>query len=562
MLIAPISRRRVHPALVAPSAALTQRRSYDGVMSTALSIVFAAIMLALFANTGRASDHDLLTVAETSDFTATATSDEVLDLIRRIDARSAITHVTELGRTFEDRPIPLVIVANPPVRTAEEARASGKVVVFIFANIHAGEVEGKEASLMLLRKVALDPDHRWLANLILVFAPNYNADGNDRMGTDTRPNQVGPEQGQGTRANAMGLDLNRDYVKLESPEAQAMVRFLTEWDPDVTFDCHATNGSRHRYTLTYEAPLNPSGHSAPMAFLRDELLPHVTERVKEEAGYDTWFYGNFNREHTVWSTYSALPRFGGPYQGLRNQMSVLLEAYSYAPYKDRIIVTREFLRHSLDYVAANRERIVEINRQAREDVARMGENPQPHDVVGIRHRIAAFNQPVRVKGYALPEGFRRRGVVQPDSAEWEPVDHLCVHLGRFEPTLSVRRPAGYLIPPGYENVIEKLKQHGIEVEPFVGRALVEAYTITSVTRAPRPFEGHRLTLLDAEASLVEQDYPDGSWFASTAQPLGTLLVYLLEPQSEDGFVAWNIVADEFEVGEAFPIARVPSRNDF
>ena len=135
----------------------------------------------------------------------------------------------------------------------------------------------------------------------------------------------------GQRPNGQGLDLNRDHVKLESPEARGQVKFLNEWDPHVVIDTHTTNGSRHRYTLTYAAPLNPSGDEAPIAFIRDELLPAVSASLEQRTGYATFFYGNFDREMTRWQTYSPMPRFGGPYRGLRGTMSILSEAYAYAP---------------------------------------------------------------------------------------------------------------------------------------------------------------------------------------------------------------------------------------
>ena len=154
-----------------------------------------------------------------------------------------------LGVTNEGRSIPLVILANPPIQSSEQAKASGKAIIFAFGNIHAGEVCGKEALLMLTRELALQRNHPLFEDLIIVFAPIYTADGNERMSPDNRRGQIGPDE-MGQRPNAQGLDLNRDYIKLESPEARSLVRFFTEWDPHITIDTHTTNGSHHRYTLT------------------------------------------------------------------------------------------------------------------------------------------------------------------------------------------------------------------------------------------------------------------------------------------------------------------------
>lgn len=526
------------------------------------------LLMMLMSTPTESTADDLLTVAEASDYTATSTSAQVLDLIDRIASRSPIMRVAELGRTVEDKPIPLLLLANSTVKSVDEAvrdsAAHSKPICFIMANIHAGEVEGKEACLMLARELALDPNHDLLRDLIIIIAPNYNADGNDRFDdvAKNRPGQVGPVQ-CGIRPNAQGLDLNRDYIKLEAPESRALVRFLTEADPHITIDCHTTNGSHHRYVLTYDAPLNPSGHAAPIHFIRNELLPAVTDRIKTRTGYDMWFYGNFNRERppTVWETYSAQPRFGGPYQGLRNQMSILSEAYSYAPFKDRVIATREFLREILQYIAEHKEQVLEINRRARRETIEKGANPQPNDTVGIRHKVAAFPDKVLVKGYERASGGEGGAAADPTADLGPPKDHLVEHRGRFEPTLSVVRPFAYLIPPGHDAIIDKLQQHGISVHRFHGEATCEIYTITAIERSQREFQGHREVRIEAESRTEARTLAEGTHIVPLAQPLGTLAVYLLEAMSEDGLATWNFFDAQLEVGREFPVMRVRSPRD-
>jgi hypothetical protein len=484
------------------------------------------------------------TVAETSMWRATATYPQVVELLERLDRRSRILHLDSMGRTSQGKRIPLAIIANPPLESAAEARSSGKVIVFAFGDIHAGEVCGKEALLILARQLALDPDNPLLQHVIVVLAPIYNADGNDRMSPDNRPGQDGPIQGMGERANAQGLDLNRDYVKLDSPEAVAMVRLLTDWNPHVTIDTHTTNGSRHRYTLTYAAPLNPSGHAASIEFVRDVMLPEVTRALRLRTNYDTFFYGNFNQELSEWRTYSPLPRFGGPYRGLRGQMSVLSEAYAYATYRDRVHATLEFVREILQFTAANADRVIEVAQRARRETIDAGRNPQPDDMVGIRHRPAAFAEPAIVKGYRSDA---------PDI----PQDHRVLHLGRFEPTRSVRRPWGYIVDNRATAIIDKLRQHGIEVTPFNGVATVEVYRLTEVERSEAEFQGHHLLLIEADAAIERRTFDDAV-LVPTAQPLGTLAVYLLEPESEDGLAAWGLFDERLDVGVEYPVYRVRS----
>jgi len=522
--------------------------------------MFSQLMLLLMALGHQAADADLLTVAEASDFKATATHAQVMGLLERIDAaddaRAGIMHVIEFGRSFEDRALPLAILADPPVRTPDEALASGKPIVYAWANIHAGEICGKEALLMLARELVTTPDHPLLDDLVILLAPIYNPDGNDRMSTDNRRNQLGPEQGMGQRANAQGLDLNRDWVKLESPEARAMVRALTTWDPHVTIDCHTTNGSHHRNALTFAGLLNPACHRDSLLFMRDELLPAVRQRLRERTGYETFFYGNFNRDHTVWWTYAADPRYSGPYCGLRGHMSVLSEAHAYIPYRDRVIVTREFIREIMRFVAENKARVMQLHEAARTQTTAAGANPQPDDCVGIRYRRAAFNEPVIVKGYVMEpvEGRRPRPTD-------EPKDYRVVHIGRFEPVVSVRRPYAYVIPPGLDHIVEKLRQHGIEVTSLEGKAGIEAYTVTQIDRAERAFQGHQMLTLDVEARETVRLLAPGSMLVRTAQPLGTLAVLLLEPRASDSLATWNFLDEHIAVGEEYPIVRVRAATD-
>ncbi len=498
----------------------------------------------------------LLTVAESSQFQATALHVEVMDFLRRLDEETEIARLDELGRTFEDRSIPLMILSNPPIRTPRQARESGKVIVLAFGNIHAGEVCGKEALMMLARELATKPNEPLLDELIIMLAPIYNADGNERIRKDNRRNQVGPVKGMGQRPNAQGLDLNRDWIKLDAPETLAMVRFYNEWDPHIIIDTHTTNGSHHRNTLTFAAPLNPSGHLPSIEFVRDHLLPTVSERLQNRTGYETFFYGNFNRAQTVWAAYSADPRFGGPYRGLRGQMSILSEAHAYASYKDRVLCTLEFVREILVYAAEHKNDILSLHDRAREATGERGVDPQPDDVVGVRHRIAAFTEPAVIRGYEMKYEEKRRP--RPTGV---PRDYTVVHLGRFEPTLSVRRPFAYLLSPDLASVVGKLRQHGIIVEPYLGEADVETYTVTAIHRAEREFQGHLTVSLDVMASANQRKFDEGTMIVPTAQPLGTLAVYLLEPQSADGLATWNFLDEHVKIGGEYPIHRVPSAND-
>jgi hypothetical protein len=328
----------------------------------------------------------------------------------------------------------------------------------------------------------------------------------------------------GERANAQGLDLNRDWIKLESPEVRAAVRFTNRWDPVLTIDTHTTNGSVHRYPLTFEG-------SRP--FVRDTMLPAIAERFRRRFGFETFFYGNFNEDRTEWCTYPGLPRFGGHYRGLRGDLSILIEAYAYDTYRNRIASTLEFVRETLGYVFENRALIVREARAGRDD-----------DPLVLRRRLAEDGDPVTVR-------------TRTDDA---PVDLEVTHRWRHEPVLTVPRPHAYLLAPGGDVVKRKLRQHGIALDRFTGDATVHVYTITGVERADSAFQGHRLVRLDAAITVARRPFA-GHTIVYTDRRLGTLAAYLLEPQSADGLAAWNFLDEHARVGATYPVYRVETAAD-
>jgi len=497
----------------------------------------------------------LPTVAEKSDYRATARHEEVVAFCASLAELADVVRVGEMGKTVEGRRIPLLILSDPPISSAEEARAGGKLIVFALGNIHAGEVCGKEALLMLARRIALTPSHPLLKDLIIVFAPIFNADGNERVSKDNRPGQVGPQEGMGRRYNAQNLDLNRDHVKLESPEVQALAWFYSKWDPAVVIDTHTTNGSNHQYTITYDAPRHPAGDSNVIEFTRDTMLPEVSRRLQAQTGYMSFFYGNFNRaDRTRWETYPPCPRYSIPYVGLRNRIGILSEGYAYATYRDRVLATRDFVRICLEYAAENRKQIVKLIKSADKATTEAGKNPRDDDLVAVRTAAVPFDKPVVIKGY-VEEQRNGRWVATDKTRDYE-----LEHHGLFEPALSVRRPFAYLLPASMSAVVEKLQQHGIKVDELREdiELDVEVYRVDELKRAQRAFQGHHLVTVEVSASKEPRRVEAGTVMVRTGQPQGSLAVCLLEPQSEDGLVTWNFFDDALAEGGDFPVMRLMS----
>ncbi len=492
----------------------------------------------------------LLTVAERSGYTATARHDEVLSLCRALDERSESVTLTELGRSGEDRPIPLLLVASPPVATPEAARASGKLVVLLVGNIHAGEVCGKEALPMLVRELTDGPGHPLLKDLILAVVPNYNPDGNERVRLDNRPGQAGPALGMGQRGNAAGLDLNRDFVKLDAPETRALVRFLNAWDPHLVIDTHTTNGSLHRYILTYQGPQHPAGSSLVREYVRQRMIPAIDASFEQATGERAFYYGNFEDDHTRWTGFPDVPRFGTNYVGMRHRIGILSEAYAYAPYKDRVLATRDFVRTCLEYAAGHRDEIASLLDQARQQAV-AGTTPYS-DGVPIQSEARPFPQTVEALGY---EELREAGKLRAGA----PRDYRVEVVQDYRPTLSLRWPHAYLVPPQCDQAIATLRRHGVELEALSEPATLDAagYRVQSIERSERPYEGHHpVKLTVAGAGTAARTVAAGTVLVRTSQPLGALAALLLEPISSDGLATWNQFDAQLAVGSLFPVLRL------
>lgn len=495
---------------------------------------------------------DLLTVAELSDYRATARHAEVVALLDRLAGVSPLARRTSLGRTEEGREIPVLLISDPPVATPAEAqrqvRDRGKLIVLAIGNIHAGEVDGKEALPILAREILTTPHHPLLNDLVLAFAPIYNADGNERVAKTNRPGQLGPDEGMGIRENAAGFDLNRDYIKLEAPETVGLVDFINRWDPHLFIDTHTTNGCYHRYIITYEGPRTLAGDPRVIEYVRDQLLPNVQADCLRRFNLPTFIYGDFAAGHTKWESYPPHARYGTSYVGLRNRLTILSEGYSYAGYRERVLGTRDFVRSVLDYAAAHKDEI----RALLADADRAARDWRPGEKLALRSETIAAPRKVRAAGF-VEEKRAGRSVSTGVPRDYE------VELMTYQrPTLEVERAEAYVVPPGWPRVIEKLRQHGVEVVelPDERELAVDVYRVTQVERAERAFQKHCLVTVEAEPRTERRRIAAGSYLVPGRQRLSALAAYLLEPQSEDGLAVWNYFDDALQIGADFPVLRI------
>lgn len=479
-----------------------------------------------------------LTVAEKSDFTATSTSAEVAEFVAWCADHAEHVRQVKFGSTVEGRDMIAAVVSTEPYELGQQ---DDRAVALVIGNIHSGECAGKEALLMLLRNLTHHPEHPWLKNSVLIIVPNYNADANDRMGKFNRPGQVGPEQGMGQRPNAQGLDLNRDFVKLESPEARSLIGLIDKVNPHLFIDCHTTNGSRHQYALTYDIPHNPATAGPIRDYLRNKMMPTVTQRLAD-AGTLTFYYGNFDRDHTSWTTYGHEPRYSTEYVGLRGRLAILSEAYSYISYRDRIFASRDFVSECLNFLHENADTVQKLLQEVdREWIETASQQPQRIQFP-LSARVVPFPQKFVVKGF---DGDA-------------PKDYEVDFVGNYEPTRTTPLPYAYVIPREFARPVDRLLMHGVVVEQLSDdvEADVEVDTIVELNRAERAFQKHRMVQCETERKQERRRLAKGSYVVRTAQPLGRLAAYMLEATSDDGLVFWNFFDDALEIGHPYPVVRI------
>lgn len=499
---------------------------------------------------------DLAIRPERTDWRETTTSAEVVAHLQRAAASHPRLHYTTFGVSHDGRPLPLLVIgpASVDAATPEAARAAGTLRVYLKANIHAGEVAGKEALLRLARALAVGEHEAWTRGWVLLLGPNYNPDGNDALNVRNRLLQHGPVAGMGTRENAQGLDLNRDMMKLAAPESRAFVQLLNNWDPHVVVDLHTTNGTRHAYHLTYAPGLHPATPRALDGFLRDDFLPAVTAAVEARWGWHLWHYGNVMERNgrLGWWTFDARPRFVTNYVGLRGRLAILSEAYSYLTFEDRVLASERFVTAILDDLHPRREEVrarVEATAllQPGEDLPLRGELPRdPPEHPILLGEVNVEEHPLT--GEAI---LRRAEVVRPTP--------MPTATG-FEPAEIVAVPLAYLLAAEAVEAVAKLRQHGVSVETLAGAwtGAAQAFDVERHRTAARPFQGRQEQAVEGRwATPAIRTFPAGTHRVDVTQPLGRLAVMLLEPRGDDGLLNWGFFASWLDADAAVPIWRVP-----
>ncbi|WP_333818923.1 M14 family metallopeptidase [Ohtaekwangia sp.] len=496
---------------------------------------------------------ELIITPEKTNFEKTSTYKEVIDFLQSIQKLSKEVKVISMGKSLEGKEIPVAILSKSGIASAEEARKANAFVIYIQGNIHAGEVEGKETVMMLMRDILLGHKHYLLDNQVILFAPIYNTDSNDKMEKGRRPSQEDSPLEVGIRENSQGLDLNRDGIKQEALETQALfTNIITPWDPQVFVDLHTTNGTWHAYSLTWAPSYHYAGEYATYNYTNNVMLPALTESIHKKYGLRLGPYGDYSLSEgwpvKNFYTYNHHPRYLINQFSLRNRMAILSEAFAHERFYQRINSTRAFVAEILEYTHQHAAEIRQVNKKAEDDAVRKVKEQAGKAKKGVRFKMIS-NEKLQhfltydYTGYKKEDGttawFRTGNIV-----EYNDVNYF----DQFEATVETTIPSGYIIPAAFANIAAQLKKSGVTVTQLSKSATYsgEVFIIEKFSKAERKFEGHFMATAEGKYTSATRKFKKGDYLVTMDQPLTNLILYMLEPQSDDGLITWNFFDDYIE----------------
>lgn len=498
------------------------------------------------------------TYAEQTDYRETAPYVETIAYAQRLASASPLLHFESFGRSGEGRELPLLIGAEGETFTPVAARAAGKAVVLIQACIHAGEPDGKDAGFALLRDIAITktlPD--LFKNVVVLFIPIYNTDGHERSSPYNRINQNGPAD-MGWRTTTSYQNLNRDYMKADTPETRAWLSLWNRWHPDLFIDCHVTDGADYQYNITYQFEHHEGIAPSVLAWEREVMNGKVFPAMEAEGNIVSW-YLEFadNRDFSKGiRDFNGSPRFSTGYVPLRNRPGILIETHMIKDYKSRVVGTYDLLRFALAEVSKNPQKLLDAGRVADEEVLVRGSKFDPDHSYPIDFELTDEATPYNLR--ALSSRTEMSAVSGETRVVFgsEPLAITVPMYNAFRVHRAVVPPLAYIVPPQWQDAIAVLRAHGLTLrETSKPTTLeVESYRFTEVKWPPEPFEGRFMPRVEAEPTRESRAFAAGSIVVSLKQTLAKVAINLLEPQAPDSLLAWgffNAIFEQKEYGEHY-----------
>jgi hypothetical protein len=493
---------------------------------------------------------DLTTVSERSGFTATGRYDEVIKLCAAFQqAYPKQVRCIEFGATPEGRPMKALVVTRTGAFSAQAAQARQLPVVLVQGGIHAGEIDGKDAGFLALREVLENRAAQGaLDKQVLLFVPVFNVDGHERFKAWNRPNQRGPVE-MGWRTTAQNFNLNRDYVKADAPEMQAMLALVNQWDPLAAVDLHVTNGAKFEHDVSIQVePVHSADaglREAGRAF-RDQVLADISKQGSIPHAFYMSFVENDNPASGFADSVSD-PRFSTGYFPLRNRMAMLVETHAWKDYPTRVRITRNTVVSVLNQVAEHGAAWRKVALAADARAAKLAGAP-----VALTYRTTDKARMIDFRGYAYTRTKSEvSGMLMTHYDETKPQIWTVPLRDEIVPDLETNAPAaGYVVPAAHAAMVgAKLRQHGISYR-VLGAAqqgvATETFRADKVTFSPRSFESHQALAVQGMWKKEPRAIAKGSLYVPVAQAKARLVMAILEPQAPDSLLAWGAFNNHYE----------------
>ncbi|PRC93810.1 M14 family zinc carboxypeptidase [Solimicrobium silvestre] len=494
---------------------------------------------------------ELLTTYEKGNKNQTTTWEECIAFYQHLSGRfPAILQFFQIGVSDGGVPLYAGLVSADGVFDLEQIKREGRPVFFNNNGIHPGEPEGIDVCMALVRDFCIEPERlAALGRTVFLFVPVYNVDGSWNRNSSSRVNQDGPEL-FGFRANSLNLDLNRDFIKCDSLNAQAFNQLFTTWNPDVMVDTHTSNGADYSYTMTLIQTQADKLGGELGGFLRNTMVPEIYKNM-EQRGWPTCPYVNPVTEipDDGIEDFLEVPRFSTGYAALHHTIGFMPETHMLKPYADRYESMRALVEVALNFTVKHAEQIQTLRAEAKRAAAHKTQWPVSWKV--DRSKPSTF----RFKGYAAVYSPSLLGnytrLAYDRSQPWE---KDIAYYDNFVEDVVVNVPKAYVIPQAWRAVIQRLRWNGVQLDRLTDTKTcsVQTYHIKAVTSRATPYEGH---MFHDEVELEERTEQvilrAGDYLVSLNQPNARYVVETLEPQAHDSFFRWGFFNSVLEKKEAF-----------
>lgn len=513
----------------------------------------AILYLLVFANLFSQQNDYWKTYFEKSNYLETQRYDETINYFKKFERHSPYAKMISIGKSSEGRDIYVLIVSKDRAFTPELARKTNKPIVFIQNGIHAGEIDGKDASMILLREILITKEKaNYIDNAVLLVMPIFNVDGHERFSPYNRINQNGPKE-MGWRTNAQNLNLNRDYMKADSPEMKAWLKFFNKWLPHIFVDCHVTDGADYQYEITYSCERYGNVHPELGEWIKNDFVPFI-EREVQKNGYliapYVWFKGDEIKNGIVDGVTS--PRLSTGYVAIQNRVALLIETHMLKDYKTRVFATLTMLDAVIRKANQSGKNLVDLINRAEQKT--IDEIANQKKYLPVKFQMSNEFVPFTFKGIKyekLPSKIsgKEKIVYTGEKFEMEiPLYNKPVAVD------SINAPEFYLIPRAYSNIVEILNLHDVKYEVLKSaqKYLVEKYRFDENTVwQKRPYEGRIMLTTKYETFVDTLIAEKDDYLIPVNQRAVKVIIHLLEPKSGDSFVSWGFFNSIFERKEYY-----------